>query len=103
MYITIQSIKRKVGFNGIELTDLVVGIPLFFILLLMFSFSTLRSLAIVLFVISVFMFIPINLSKKNRMYKIIWLFICYLKRDKLFSFIKESMEVKKNGIIKIKK
>jgi len=65
MYITIQSIKRKVGFNGIELTDLVVGIPLFFILLLMFSFSTLRSLAIVLFVISVFMFIPINLSKKK--------------------------------------
>ena len=101
MYITVKSIKRKVGFKGIEATDLIIGMPLLFILLIMFSFSSLRMIAIVFFVISVFMFLPINLSKKNRMYKVLWLGISYLKKDKNYVYFKEDRkEGKISGIFK---
>lgn len=100
MYLTIQSTKRRVGFGGIELNDLVIGIPLFFTLLLMFSFSSLRTISIILFVISAFMFIPVNLSKKNRMYKVISLVFRYFKSDREFVYYKDNIrEVSKNGII----
>ena len=89
MYLTIQSTKRRVGFGGIELNDLIIGIPLFFTLLLMFSFSSLRTISIILFVISAFMFIPVNLSKKNRMYKVIGLMFKYLFKDKTFIYKNE--------------
>lgn len=75
MYITVRSIKRKIGFKGIELMDLLVGFPALFILMFLFSFPGLRKIAIILLVITVFLFLPVNLSKKNRMYKIIHLFL----------------------------
>lgn len=101
MYLTIQSTKRRVGFGGIELNDLIIGLPLFFTLLIMFSFSALRSFSIILFVISVFMFIPVNLSKKNRMYKVIYLVIGYLKRDRKYVYYADSKkEVMNYGILK---
>ncbi len=90
MYLTIQSTKRRVGFGGIELNDLIIGIPLFFTLLIMFSFSGLRQISIILFVISAFMFIPVSLSKKNRMYKIIILVFKFLKKDRKFVYYKDS-------------
>lgn len=100
MYLTIQSTKRRVGFGGIELNDLIIGIPLFFTLLLMFSFSSLRTISIILFVISAFMFTPVNLSKKNRMYKVIGLVFRYFKSDREFVYYKDNIrEVSKNGII----
>lgn len=89
MYITLQSVDRKVGFKGVEATDLIVGLPLFFILLLMFSFSQLRIISIILFVISAFMFIPVTLSKKNRMYKIIYLVFSFFIKNKVFLYNKE--------------
>ncbi len=101
MYITVKSIKRKVGFKGIEATDLIVGLPLLFILLMMFSFSNFRGISIIFFVIAVFMFLPINLSKKNRMYKVIALVVAYLKKDKNYIYFKEERkEGKISGILK---
>jgi len=102
MYITVKSIKRKVGFKGIEVVDIVVGLPLFFILLFMFSFSSLRTIALILFVVAVFMFLPVNLSKKNRMYKIMFLVFKYLKSNKEYIFFKteKRKENKINGIFK---
>lgn len=101
MYITVRSIKRKVGFKGIEATDLIIGLPLLFILLMMFSFSNFRSIAIIFFVIAVFMFLPINLSKKNRMYKVIALIVAYLKKDRNYIYFKEERkEGKISGILK---
>lgn len=96
MYITVKSIKRTIGFKGIELIDLLIGIPILLFLLFLFSFSNFRFLAVVLFVISVFMLLPINLSKKNRMYKVIALTLNYLKKEKNYTFIKEEQ---KEGII----
>lgn len=101
MYITVKSIKRNLGFKGIEANDLIIGLPLFFFIIFLFSFSELRLFAIMLFVISVFLFLPINLSKKNRMYKIIFLVFQYLKKDKEYSFQKNTRkELNFNGIFR---
>lgn len=92
MYIVINENKQQIGFKGLELTDIIVGLPLIIFILLLFSFERLRLLALILLVISIFMFLPINLSKKNRMYKIIFLVIKYLKKDKVFIY--QSLENK---------
>lgn len=103
MYITVKSIKRNLGFKGIEVADLIIGVPLFFLILLLFSFSSLRLFAVILFVISVFMFIPISLSKKNRMYKILFLFFNYLRKEKEYIFFKdERKENKLNAVFRYK-
>lgn len=86
MYIVINENKQQIGFKGLELMDIIVGLPLIMFILLLFSFEGLRLLALILLVISIFMFLPINLSKKNRMYKIIFLVIKYLKKDKIFIY-----------------
>ena len=82
MYIIVSDTKRKVGFKGLEVNDLIFGLPLFIALLLMFSFESLRFLSLILLVIAIFMFLPISLSKKNRMYKVMFLVILYVKRKK---------------------
>lgn len=102
MYITLKTIKRQVGFKGIEATDLIIGCPLLFILLMMFSISSLRMFSIILFAIAVFMFLPINLSKKNRMYKVIFLVIKYLFKPKEYLYQKEDKEGLFEGIVKRK-
>ena len=56
MYITVSDTKRKVGFKGLEVNDVMIGLPLLFILLFMFSFEVLRLPALVLLVIVIFMF-----------------------------------------------
>ena len=97
MYITVSNTKRNIGFKGIELMDLIVGLPLIFLLLILFSFKGLRLISIILLVITAFMFLPVNLSKKNRMYKILYLFFCFLKRKKKYIYFKLEKERLFNG------
>lgn len=97
MYITVCSTKRNIGFKGVEIIDIIVGLPLFFILLFLFSFKSARFIAVILLVITIFLFLPINLSKKNRMYKIIYLVFSYLKRKKTYLYFKSEKESKLNG------
>ena len=72
MYITINSIKKTLG-KYVEMTDLYIGIPM------IMTFLT----------ICVFLMIPINLSKKNRMYKVLGLFFKYLFKNKKYYLIEE--------------
>lgn len=97
MYIVVSDTKRKVGFKGLEVNDLIFGLPLFIILLLLFSFESMRMISLILLVISVFMFLPINLSKKNRMYKIMYLAFSYLKRKKEYIYFKHDKKEGLNG------
>ena len=39
MYIIVSDTKRKVGFKGLEVSDIVIGLPLFIILLLLFQYT----------------------------------------------------------------
>lgn len=88
MYITINSIKKTLG-KYIELNDLYIGIPIIMIFLSLFAFSTHKLFSIIFLTICVFLMIPINLSKKNRMYKVLGLFFKYIFKCKNYIYTKE--------------
>lgn len=85
MYITIKSLKKNLG-KFIEITDLYIGIPMLFIFLIIFSFTNFKLESLVFLSICLFMMIPINMSKKNRMYKIIIMIIRYVFRCKEYVY-----------------
>ena len=87
MYITIKSIKKTLG-KYIEMTDLYIGLPILMIFLTMFSFSNLRLISLIFLTIGIFILIPIQLSKKNRMYKVIALIFLYLFKCKRYIYFK---------------
>ena len=94
MYITIKSIKKTLG-KYIEMSDLYIGLPMLMVFLTMFAFTNLKIEAIIFLPICVFLLIPINVSKKNRMYKVLILFFTYLFKNKNYCFFnKEQKESK---------
>lgn len=88
MYITINSIKKTLG-KYIELTDLYIGIPMIMIFLTLFAFTSHKLFSIIFLTICVFLMIPINMSKKNRMYKVLGLFFKYIFKCKNYIYMKE--------------
>ena len=54
----------------------------------MFSFSNLRLISLIFLTIGIFILIPIQLSKKNRMYKVIGLIFFYLFKYKGYIYFK---------------
>ncbi len=87
MYITISSIKKSLG-KYIEMNDLYIGLPILFLFLTLFSFDTTRMIALIILTIGVFLMLPITVSKKNRMYKIVILLFKYLFGVKEFIYMK---------------
>lgn len=87
MYITINSIKKTLG-KFIEITDLYICLPMLFTFLILFSFTNLKIESLIFLTICLFMMIPINMSKKNRMYKIIIMFLKFVFKNKEYIFIK---------------
>ncbi len=86
MYITLKSIKRNLGFKGIEISDIVIALPIIILFIVLFCFTPLKILALVFLMIGVFCLLPINVSKKNRMYKVIGLIFRYIIRIKTFVY-----------------
>lgn len=91
MYITINSMKKTLG-KYIEMNDLYVGIPMLMIFLILFAFTPYKLISIIFFTTCVFLMIPINLSKKNRMYKVLGLFFTFILKKKNYYYIKEKEE-----------
>lgn len=87
MYITINSIKKTLG-KYVEMTDLYIGIPMVMTFLMLFAFSTHKLFSLVFLTVCVFLMIPINLSKKNRMYKVMGLFFKFLFKNKQYLYFK---------------
>ena len=87
MYITIKSLKKTLG-KYIELTDVYIGLPLLFIFLIMFSFTNLKMFSLIFLTISIFMLLPVSISKKNRMYKVLFMLIKYITRNKEYTYSK---------------
>ena len=87
MYITIKSLKKTLG-KYIELTDVYIGLPLLFIFLIMFSFTNLKLFSLIFLTISIFMLLPVSISKKNRMYKVLFMVIKYITRNKEYTYSK---------------
>ncbi|MBQ7140912.1 MAG: hypothetical protein IJO32_05355 [Bacilli bacterium] len=89
MYITLKSIKRNLGFKGIEISDIVIAFPLIILFIVAFCFTPFKIPAIVILMLGIFCLLPINVSKKNRMYKVLGLIFKYMMRDKIFVYQKE--------------
>ena len=91
MYITVKSIKRNLGFKGIEISDIVIALPMIILFIVLFCFTSLKIPAIVGLMIGIFCLLPINVSKKNRMYKVIGLIFKFLIREKIFVYQREGV------------
>lgn len=87
MYITIKSIKKTLG-KYIEMTDLYIGLPMLMIFLILFAFTNFKLQALVFLSVCAFLLIPINLSKKNRMYKVVILLFKYVFKYKEYIYLK---------------
>lgn len=94
MYITISSIKKSLG-KYIEMNDLYIGTPILFLFLTLFSFDSTRMLALMVLTIGLFLMIPVNVSKKNRMYKVIILLFKYLFGIKEYVYMKGDINEKR--------
>lgn len=94
MYITIKSIKKTLG-KYIEMTDLYLGLPMLMIFLTLFALTNFKIEAMVFLTICVFLLIPINLSKKNRMYKIMILLFQFIFKNKNYCFFNEELKESK--------
>ena len=86
MYITIKSIKKTLG-KYIEMTDLYIGLPMLMIFLILFAFTNFKLQALVFLSVCAFLLIPINLSKKNRMYKVVILLFNYVFKFKEYIYL----------------
>lgn len=87
MYITIKSIKKTLG-KYIEMTDLYIGLPMLMLFLILFAFTNFKLQALVFLSVCAFLLIPINLSKKNRMYKVVFLLFKYVFKCKEYIYLK---------------
>ena len=87
MFITVNNLKKTLG-KYVEMTDVYIGIPMIMTFLSMFAFSTNKIYSLVFLTICVFLMIPINLSKKNRMYKVMGLFFKYLLKNKTYIYMR---------------
>jgi hypothetical protein len=87
MYITVKTLKKTLG-KFIEMADLYIGIPMLFIFLTLFSFTNFKLESIVFLSICLFLMIPINMSKKNRMYKVMIMVFKYVFRCRVYSYFK---------------
>ena len=90
MYITVKSIKRNLGFKGIEISDIIIALPVLIIFIILFCFTPFKIPSIVGLMIAIFCLLPVNVSKKNRMYKVLILIFKYLIRDKIYSSRKDA-------------
>ena len=87
MYITIKSIKKTLG-KYIEMTDLYIGLPMFMLFLILFAFTNFKLQALVFLSVCAFLLITINLSKKNRMYKVVILLFKYVFKCEEYIYLK---------------
>ena len=88
MYIAITSLKKTLG-KYIELKDLYIGLPSLIIFLILFLIKPTRMFSLIFLAIILFLMIPINLSKKNRMYKVMHLVLKFLFKCKEYVYIKD--------------
>lgn len=102
MYITLPSIKRTLG-KYIEMKDLYIGLPMLFSFLLIFSFTNLKIQSLIYLTICIFLLLPIKVSKKNRMYKVVILLVKYLFKCREYSYKKIGDEVDWKNKLKMTK
>ena len=102
MYITVPSIKRTLG-KYIEMKDLYIGLPMLFVFLFMFSVTSHKIVSLIYLTICVFLLLPVKVSKKNRMYKVVILLIKYIFNCKNFYYSRKEEDIDWKEKLKMKK
>ena len=97
MYITVPSIKRTLG-KYIEMKDLYIGLPMLFVFLFLFSFTS-----IIYLTVCIFLLLPVKVSKKNRMYKVVILLVKYIFKCKNYYYIRNGEDIDWKEKLKMKK
>ena len=87
----------------IEMKDLYIGLPMLFLFLLLFSFTNHKIASLIFLTICVFLMIPVNVSKKNRMYKVVILFVKYIFNCKEYIYKKNGDDINWKEKLKMKK
>ena len=102
MYITVPSIKKTLG-KYIEMQDLYIGLPMLIFFLFLFSFTSHKLFSILFLTICVFLMLPVKVSKKNRMYKVVILLIKYIFNCKNFYYSRKEEDIDWKEKLKMKK
>lgn len=89
MYITVASVKRNLGFKGLEVSDLLISFPFIALFLILFCFTSLKLLGLSILIIGIFALIPVKVSQKNRMYKVLSLIGSFLFSIREFTYFKD--------------
>ena len=87
MYITVKSLKKTLG-KYIEFMDLYIILPCIIAFVVLFSIPFTRFFSIIFITVVIFLMLPINLSQKNRMYKVMHLVFKYLFKCKEYIYWK---------------
>lgn len=64
MYITVKSIKRNLGFKGIEVSDIIIALPILILFIVLFCFTPLKIPSIVGLMIGIFVYYLLMLVRK---------------------------------------
>ena len=70
------------------MTGLYIGLPMLILFLILFTFTNFKLQALVFLSVCAFLLITINLSKKNRMYKVVILLFKYAFKCKEYIYLK---------------
>lgn len=89
MYITMQTIKRNLGLFNLEVADLIIGF-IFAVISIVFFLIQSYTIGFVILSFGIIGLVPINFSKKNRIYKLMELFLEYLFKKREYIYFKNS-------------
>ena len=70
------------------MTGLYIGLPMLMLFLILFAFTNFKLQALVFLSVCAFLLITINLSKKNRMYKVVILLFKYVFKCEEYIYLK---------------
>ena len=86
MYITVASVKRNLGFKGLEIRDLFISFPFIALFLILFCCTSYKLVGLSILIIGIFALVPVKVSQKNRMYKVLILLGRFLFSIKEFTY-----------------
>ena len=84
-----QTIKRNLGLFNLEVADLIIGF-IFAVISIVFFLIQSYTIGFVILSFGIIGLVPINFSKKNRIYKLMELFLEYLFKKREYIYFKNS-------------
>ena len=76
-----------------KMKDLYIGLPMLFVFLFLFSFTSHKLISIIYLTVCIFLLLPVKVSKKNRMYKVVILLVKYIFKCKNYYYIRNGEDI----------